>query len=168
MIPDLSALWRQISEYLPPWARVTFFASAAIGEGFRQLANLLHPPFDYASVSYWGWTIFGMFVAYPSVFLWRTIGRKLLNIRDPFEAAREYIQVIKLAMHEAQLSRTEQLFQWRSVFQKLRDELHIGARPQPLTQAELAAMVRAEGGTTIFEQVSIVQDDIQTKPGQSA
>ena len=86
-----------------------------------------------------------MFVAYPSVFLWRTIGRKLLNTRDPFEAAREYIQVIKLAMHEAQLSKAERLYQWRSVFQKLRDELHVGVRPQPLTQAELAATIGQVG-----------------------
>jgi hypothetical protein len=141
MTVDLSAWWRQISEYLPTWARVTGLASVAVGEGLRNLANLTHPPVDYPSVSPWGWTIFGMFIAFPCVFAWRLAGRRLGGAPDPYEAARQYIQVIKLTMAAANLSKAEQQFQWRAVMRKLADELRVGAPPPPLRELGLDAEV---------------------------
>ena len=61
----------------------------------------------------------------------------MLNIRDPFAQAREYITVIKIAMNEARLSRAEQSFQWRAVFRKLADELEVGAVPKPHSPQEM-------------------------------
>ena len=135
---DLSEWWRQISEYLPPWARVTFLSSVPIGEGLHQLANLLHPSIDYAAVSEWGWPIFGMFIAFPPVFLWRIFGRRILRVPDTFEMAQEYILIIKMALKEAGLSKTEQQFQWRAVIQKLADEIRVGVKPPPVADLDLS------------------------------
>jgi len=149
---DFVAWWRIVSENLPHWVRVTLLASAVVGEGVRQLVNFLHPLMDhaavgnlvdYAAVSPWGWTIFGMAICFPIAMAWRLFGRKLFKVANTYEAASEYIRVIKLAMVEAKLSKTEQQFQWRAVMQKLADELRVGEKPPEYARI-LDSMQRTE------------------------
>jgi hypothetical protein len=114
-----------------------------VGEGLSRLANLFHPPFDYASVAPWDWAIFGMFICFPPVWLWRTGQRIWAGGTNNYDRAQQYISIIKLAMKEAKLSRTEQMFQWRAVFAKLANEFRVGAAPPSgdalAAQAQIAA-----------------------------
>ena len=90
---------------------------------------MFDPPLHWRDVPNWGWPLLGMALVFPPVGLWKLIARPMLGINSEADRAREYIGVIKLAMNEANLSRTDQRFYWRSVFTKLAEEFRVGAPP---------------------------------------
>jgi hypothetical protein len=122
---EFSEWWRQISEYLPHWCRLTLLACIPMGEGLRDLCILIRPEWNIGGVSYWGWTIFAMFVALPVAYTVQLINRRLLGHDDYWERIRREIRDMKLAMNDVPLSKAEQRLVWRALFQRLAAEAPI-------------------------------------------
>jgi hypothetical protein len=140
----MAAWWRIISEYLPPWARLAVLWAVPVGVGLNELCRMFHPNVDYGSVDLWGWPILGLFVTFPCAFVSRFISRTIFKHRSLYEAAEEYIRIIRMAMVEAKLSKMEQQFQWRAVMAKLASEIQVGNKPPAIETLDLEPAVQAQ------------------------
>jgi hypothetical protein len=123
----IDSTWlRRMSLYLPVWVRLTFFASAVVGQGLKQLATLFHPRIDYAAISDPGWMIFGMFVTFPAVFVWRSFIRNLFPKLEKAAEREADFETLRKALKEARMNKTEQSRKWRGLVDSIayRLELH--------------------------------------------
>jgi hypothetical protein len=133
LMDDFDISWRKLLNICPRWVRVCVPASVLVGACLNVLAKLFNGGFtnmlNLQNLSLYDWPLIGCVLVFPAAFVWRQYTGAM---NSPLDRAEEYVRIIKLGMREAELSKTDKKFVWRSMMLKLVQDFQVSASPPPV------------------------------------